>query len=153
MDNLIIFSAKYLYLAAIALTVIVWVFKKPIKRKQLLTLGVISLPLSLLVTKILGYFIYHPRPFVIEHIKPLIDHTADNGFPSDHTLLVMALASVIFTFDRKMGIILFIIGIIVGIARVIAKVHYPEDIMASTLIALVTTYLVNTIFRKLQLLT
>ncbi len=101
-----------------------------------------TFPLILLVSRIAGYYIYDPRPFVVKHIHPLIAHVADNGFPSDHALLTMAIASIIFTFNKKLGIVLFSIASIVGIARVLANIHHPIDIVGSATIAIVVTVIV-----------
>lgn len=139
MNILIIFIAKYLFIASIAIFLLYLAYLWKIQKAlciSIIKLSIISLPLTLLSAKIFSHFIYDPRPFVVEHVKPLIPHVADNGFPSDHMLLTMALASVIYVYNRKLGIILAIIAILVGTARVFAKVHHIEDIIGSAVIAI-----------------
>lgn len=136
MTQLIIFCAKYLYLVIILIAICVVIFLSVDNKRQLFKFSLLAFPLSFLVAKILNYFIYNVRPFVVEHIQPLIDHAADNGFPSDHTLLSATIASVIFVYSRKLGILLFCLTLIMGIARVLAKVHHPIDVFGSMAIAI-----------------
>lgn len=151
MNLLVIFSAKYLFLVSILVFLLhlTYLWKK--KRTTFLSImkfSIISLPLTLLIAKILSRFIYDPRPFVVEHIKPLIAHVADNGFPSDHMLLTMAIASIAFVYNRKLGMALIIIAIGVGVARVLAKVHQVEDIVGSSIIAICISEIVYVFGKK-----
>lgn len=140
MNLLIIFVAKYLFLASIIIFLYdLWKLQPKI-RKKFLIFSIIAFPLSYITAKISGHFIHDPRPFVVEHIKPLIPHIADNGFPSDHMLLTMTIAAVVFVYNRKLGIILTIIAICIGAARVLARTHHVEDIIGSTVIAILATY-------------
>ncbi len=145
MNVIIILFAKYLFLASIIIFIAyltyLWRNNKN-KSILLIRLSAVSFPLILIAAKISGHFIYDPRPFLVTLVKPLIPSATDNGFPSDHTLLTMALASVIFVYNRKLGIVLFSIALLVGTARVLAKVHHPLDIIGSTLIATVITTIV-----------
>lgn len=148
MDIFIIFAAKYLYLLVILLAIIFWLFAAKTQKRNLLKLSLISFPISYLVSKILGLFIYDNRPFVIENVKPLISHAANNGFPSDHTLLTLTIASVLYHYNRKLSVFLFLMGLVVGFARVIAKIHYPLDILGSFVIAISATYIAGLILKK-----
>ena len=139
---LIILLAKYLFLISILIGVVYFFTVNKAIKKQLLYLSLISFPLSFIFAKVSGMFIKDPRPFVVEHIKPLIVHAADNGFPSDHTLLTMAIASVVFAYNKKLGSVLFIIALLVGTARILALLHHPIDIIGSTIIAISTTTIV-----------
>ena len=59
----------------------------------MISIGVIAL--------ILGHLYYNPRPFVVGNFTPLISHSVDNGFPSDHVLLASAIASILYFFSKK----------------------------------------------------
>lgn len=142
MDLLIIFGAKYLYLVIVAAAIVYIFFQSKELRWKIILCAAIALPLIYIVAKIVGYFYYDSRPFVVGEFTPLIPHSADNGFPSDHTLFASALAAVIFFFNRKLGIVLFALAFLVGVARVLAGVHHFIDIFGSIVIASVTTYIV-----------
>lgn len=116
--------------------------------RQTVKLAVLAFPLSFIIGKILNRIIINPRPFVVEGVQPLIAHTADNGFPSDHTLLAATIASVVWVYNKKLGWVLFGVALIIGAVRVWAKVHHPIDIAGSILIAISATGLAFFIMKK-----
>jgi len=143
-----IFFAKYLYIVVILVAVVYVLLQKRSTQKSMIILTVIALPFIYIVAKIAGHFYYDPRPFVQMHITPLIPHAPDNGFPSDHTLISAAFASILFVFNKKWGIVAFILAILVGISRVYTHVHSPIDIIGSLVISIVVTTLVVLGLRK-----
>ena len=103
----------------------------------MLLLAVIILPLTYVVAKIGSHLYFDPRPFVVMHVHPLIPHIADNGFPSDHELISAAFASILFVFNKKWGIVAFVLAILIGYSRVYTLVHHPLDIVGSFVISIV----------------
>jgi undecaprenyl-diphosphatase len=142
MTLLIILTASYLYFMTVAVALVAWVRSSRSVKLQLLKLSVLTFPLALVLAQLAGVLYYDPRPFVLEHIRPLIAHAADNGFPSDHTLLCMTVAAVIWVYHRRTGILLGLVGVAVGSARVLAHVHHTVDIVGSTLIGVLATTIV-----------
>lgn len=136
MDNIKIFSAKYLFAAVVLIVVWVWFRQTKDKKKEMLASALIAGVLALIVSRIAGKLYYDPRPFVTQHIQPLIPHAADNGFPSDHALLTSTLSAVIYAFSKKWGILAFILTIIVGAGRVLVHIHSPIDIAGAWLIGI-----------------
>ena len=135
---LIIFCAKYL--VAVPVLALLAYFFLGVKRRRhrLVWLTVISFPLAYLIARILGHLFYSARPFVVGNFVPLIAHAADNGFPSDHTLIAATIAMVVLYFNRRWGVTLWIVAALIGIARVLAGVHHTSDIIGSMLIAIVS---------------
>lgn len=152
MNLLIIFTAKYLYLVSVGISMIYFFLASSDIKKGAIVLSLFTLPGTFIAGKILGYFIYSPRPFVVENVAPLIKHAADNGFPSDHTLLAMAVAAIISVYDRRLGMVLFILGLTVGFARILSKIHHPVDILGSIFISYVITYSFWYFLRKFQII-
>lgn len=148
MNLIIIFAGLYLHFVVIFTAALVFLIEKSSIRRDIFKLGALSLPFAYITAKILGHLIYNPRPFVVEHTMPLIPHAANNGFPSDHTLLAITIAAVFFTFDRKAGSLLIILGLALAVARILARVHYPIDILGSIAIALATTYICQLILNS-----
>lgn len=134
---MIVFFAKYLYLVSFVITGYFFVKLSKENKKKMFLIGSVSGVLSIVIAKVLSHFINNPRPFVVNHVLPLISHAPDNGFPSDHTLLTMWVAAVVFIFNKKLGIALMVISAVVGIARVLALVHHPIDIIGSMIIAII----------------
>jgi undecaprenyl-diphosphatase len=79
------------------------------------------------------------RPFTTHpSVHPLIAHDAGQSFPSDHTTAAFAIALVILFFlSRSVGVVVLLAAALIGFARVYIGVHYPGDILASVVVALV----------------
>lgn len=137
---LVVFCASYLYLLIIGIGLYVLLFLSKKQKKSIATLSIIVFPLAYLLSKLLGALITSPRPFVSQQITPLIHSSTDNGFPSDHTLLSITIALLIFQYNRTIGNILIFLTLCVGIARVLALVHHPVDILGSIAIAAISVY-------------
>lgn len=134
MDTIIIIIAKYLVFVAAAIAILYFLKQTRPKQKEILIFAVILLPLSYIAAKLISRFYFDPRPFVAGNFTPLLGHAADNGFPSDHTLLGAAIAFAIFHFNKKLGLLLLCLAILVGVARVLAGVHHALDIAGSLII-------------------
>jgi undecaprenyl-diphosphatase len=72
---------------------------------------------------------------------PLVPHAPDSSFPSDHTLVGVALAGALLFRAPRVGVCLVTLAVLVGFARVAVGVHYPSDIavLALALAALALT--------------
>lgn len=139
---IIVFGAKYLIFLLLLLVVIFFFKQTALIKKQLIIMGLISLPLIYLVAKLGSMLYFNSRPFVAGGFLPLIPHSPDNGFPSDHVLLSSALAMVIFYYKQKSGLIIMTLSILVGISRVLAGVHHSIDIIGSIVISIIISTLV-----------
>jgi undecaprenyl-diphosphatase len=60
-------------------------------------LGGIAVGLALALNAVVAHLVYEPRPFVSHPavVHQLVQHVADNAFPSDHEAVAMAVASVL----------------------------------------------------------
>src|SRR5262245_13872365 len=101
LNSFFIFGATYLYLLAVIIAArYFWSLPRQ-EKKALVLFGIITLPVMYVISQLAGLLYDDPRPFVATHVPPLIPHEPDNGFPSDHVLLISAIASLIFPFSRK----------------------------------------------------
>ena len=128
MNNVIIFCAKYLFVFVVLGLIAAWLPTDKLTKKKFIVAMVLAGVIALVLSRIAGHLYYDPRPFVTEHVKPLIPHGPDNGFPSDHALLTMTLTAITFFFNKKIASVMLLLTIAVGIARILAKVHSPLDI-------------------------
>lgn len=135
MESLIIFGAKYLWIALLLLAL--YAFAKSQQKPRFLKFGAFLFPISYLLGVLARATYFNPRPFTISGVEPLIEHTADNGFPSDHALLAASLAVFILIANRRLGILAWVIAIAVAISRVLSGVHHPIDVIASVIISVV----------------
>lgn len=142
MQQVIIFSASYLFLISVAIYAyyIFYLWQHDIHRlRELILISTITFTLSLILAKVLGLIIHDPRPFILEHVPPLIHVSTDNGFPSDHTLLAMAIGAVVLVFNKELGALLILIALLVGTGRVLSLAHHPLDILGGIAIATFST--------------
>lgn len=92
--------------------------------------------LSYLLARLGNYFISSPRPFIETGHPALIAGATDNGFPSDHTLLLGVLAAVVTLVSWRWGLLFWGLALLVGLARVYAGVHHLLDVAGALGIAL-----------------
>lgn len=139
-DQFVIFCAQYLPFLILGVAVIFFIRLERSRQVSVLALFVISSGIAFVADKILNRLVESPRPFMVNDIAPLFPHSIDNGFPSEHVLLAIVVAGVVFAYNRKLGVILAILGLVVGSARVIANVHHPIDIIGGAAIALISIF-------------
>ena len=70
-------------------------------------------------------------------VFPLVPHSDDSHFPSDHALLAFALAFMILfmTRFRKLAYVMLALAVAVVAGRLLALVHWPLDVIAGAAIA------------------
>lgn len=139
-DNLVIFCAQYLPFLILGVAIVFLLRLEKPRRVSAVTLFLVASGIAFIVDKMFNRLVESPRPFMVNDIVPLFSHSADNGFPSEHVLFAIVVASVVFAYNRKLGIILAILGLVVGLARVIANVHHPIDVIGGIGIALASSF-------------
>ena len=150
MNTLIILTAKYLYIIIILIGIVVFLGADKQDKMRLVKLVLVAGPLALIMVFISSHLFYDARPFVVQNIQPLIPHSPDNGFPSDHTLVSMLVALIIYQVNKNTGILLTVLAIMVGVSRIMAHIHYPVDILGSIVIAMIAVGSVSFILKKVS---
>lgn len=148
MDAFFIFSAKYLIALPILILGIYFLSRPWESKMRMVTFAIPALLLTLLVGYVANHIFSDPRPFVVGNFTPLIPHAPDNGFPSDHALLVTALATLGMFWNKRIGIVLWAIAIVVMFARVYVGVHHALDVIGSAVISLIVISLVRFLFTR-----
>ncbi len=72
------------------------------------------------------------------------------SFPSEHTAVLTALSFVVYSVNRKLGIICFIFTLLVAISRVVIGVHYPVDIIGGVFSGLIVGFVLLKVFKKIK---
>ena len=91
---------------------------------------------------------FRPRPFISKSFVPLIAQSADEAsFPSGHATFFFAMSTIVYFYNKKLGIIFFIASFFIAIARVFVGVHWPSDILAGAVLGILTGYILNWLFR------
>jgi len=150
MNGVVAFTAQYLFLVSFILVVYAWLTRNKKKQFEQWLFFVFTILMSGLLGFIAGHLYFHARPFVVTGIAPLFPHVADNSFPSDHALLTAAIAVGLWKTSRRISAIAWIIALFVGAARVMAGVHWPVDIVASMVIAIIGGFASSVIMRHVS---
>ena len=126
----------------IVLALILCVFKKTRKLGVLVILGLGVA--SLINNVVLKQIFERPRPFNFEgwpsqFIYPeLIERPHSFSFPSGHTSSSLGAATpLLIKANKKLGIPIFILAVLVGFSRVYVHVHYPTDVIVGMIVGIV----------------
>ena len=79
--------------------------------------------------EIAGALYFHERPFIVDHIAPLIAHVPDNAFPSDHLAACGLAVAFLIDRSRALAILAVLCAVAIGYARIAAALHWPIDIV------------------------
>mgnify|MGYP000913997001 CR=1 FL=1 len=96
---------------------------------------------SLLAGKILS-LMYQPevaRPFLEQGMAPGAAYIDNPGFPSDHALLATVMVVAVYAVTKKkwLTVLLAVLLVIMCVARVVALVHTPFDVIGGIFAGLI----------------
>lgn len=162
-DSFIIFSAHYLPYWLVAGVFLLLFFYEDKRRavKNILFIFGSSLFVRFVLAEIIRFFYYHPRPFeVMDGVYRLIFHEATASFPSGHAVFFFALATAVYLSQLPQGpslrekgrsfltLFFFLGAILMGMARVIAGVHWPYDILGGAILGIFSVWAINSFLAK-----
>ncbi|MFA4975358.1 MAG: phosphatase PAP2 family protein [Candidatus Paceibacterota bacterium] len=140
-DKLIIFVADTLPYIVILLAVIYLFFYK--KNWKDFFIIFISSGLAWILAYIFKILFHTQRPFdIFSKVISLFSETG-YAFPSGHATFFMALAISIFFNHKKVGYIFIFFALVIGIARIIAGVHFPIDILGGFILGFLIAFLLK----------
>lgn len=160
LDSLIIFFAVYFPYVVVILIGLFLLFHHEIlqaenpfrdflqKRKEILRVFIPSI-FAWIFAVILKNLFHISRPFLaLPNISPLFLKTSFS-FPSEHAMFFSALAFSIFFIHKKASYVFMIFVLLIGLARIVAGVHFPVDIFGGFFLGFVVSYIFNYFFKKL----
>ncbi len=148
MHEIVILIAKYLIVASVALAAYCFWKTPAASKKRFLAEAIVGAIFALVLAKVGGKLFHNPRPFVVGHFTPYFAHGADNGFPSDHTLLTSFLGFLVLRYNKMYGYVLLAFAALVGLARIIAGVHHLIDIVGAFACAALGLWFATIIVRR-----
>ncbi len=99
-----------------------------------------SAALAYFIAHILKNIIHTDRPFVaLQNIQSLFTET-DYAFPSGHSTTIAALAFAVYFRNKYLGLLCIGIALLIGLARVMAGVHFPIDIIGGFAIGFLVAF-------------
>jgi undecaprenyl-diphosphatase len=131
--TLVIFLASYL----IWLVVLIVIFRSRAQTKKVLLQALLAVGFSYALNFIIGFFLFRERPFISLAIEPLIQVAhLGRSFPSDHAAVAATLAMIVFLHDKKSGMLLLVLALIVALSRVLAGVHFVSDVVVGSVVGI-----------------
>lgn len=100
---------------------------------------------------ILKNLIARPRPssFYPEMVD-LVHVPTSYSFPSGHTVSAFAVAFVIFSQHKKLGIVTIVMAALMGLTRLYVFVHFPSDVYGGVLVGAGIAFLVYFAEKKIS---
>lgn len=145
MATLIAFVAQWALLVPAALVAALIVLRR--RWREDLIEAFLAGVTTIFAVKIAGALRFETRPFLAEHVHPLVAHAPDNAFPSDH-LAACGLAVVyLWPRSKAASLVALAFAAAIGAARVLAHLHWPVDIVAGFLIGAFATLLMQALVR------
>lgn len=141
MDNLMIIGAEYVIYLTIILMFALTLKKGPAEKKALI-LAIFSIPVAVILIKVIHLFIITPRP--------LGAYEDGAAFPSRHASLMAAFAFAYIFFRSKWAALMVALTVWVGIARVYVGVHFPVDILGGIVTGLLSVISAKIILKSFQ---
>lgn len=118
-----------------------------------------------IIVNIIRYFLPRQRPFaflnfaqqnlggsVENHVNLLVDKVNQSAFPSGHAAFFFAIATIVYFYNKKAGLLFFIASFLISISRVFTGIHWPSDIIAGAIIGILSSFLFILFFRKPSLI-
>ena len=141
MNSAIIFLGEYFAYILVAGVLVFWWQNRKVHPRFLLQTIAAAILSRGIITEAVRLFWDRPRPFIENSITPLIEHAASPSFPSGHAAFFFALGAIIYSYNKKAGM-LFLLGVtILSVARVLAFLHWPSDILAGAIIGIASAFL------------
>lgn len=142
-NSIIIFLASFLLWLMFFGLFILWFTDGKIKKEQVVH-AIFAVALAWVLAHLIKALFPTPRPFQVNNFPTAVVIPLTNGaFPSGHTAAAFALAFTIWRHDKKTGVIFLALAAVVGIARVLANVHYPIDILGGAVLGIGVAFLVQ----------
>ncbi|MEX0690059.1 MAG: phosphatase PAP2 family protein [Candidatus Paceibacterota bacterium] len=148
-DLVVIFFGKYIpYILLLGL--VVFVLKQKEWKMKVATfcfLGLNAILAKGVISEILKEITQRARPFESLDFIPLINST-NFSFPSDHAAFLFAISLAVYYFNSKWGVWYIVLSSLNIIARVMAGIHWPSDVLAGVLVAFVSFGIVYLLTEK-----
>lgn len=124
---------------------ILWLIDGKIKKEQVVH-ALFACVVAFLAAVLIKHFFPTIRPYILNHGETdVLLRPTDSAFPSEHTVVGFALAVTIYLHDKRVGWVFLLGAFIVGVARVMANVHWPIDIVGGAFLGTIVAVIVERI--------
>lgn len=144
MEIIIPFLATYLIILMFLASI--YIFRR--KLDSFFIRGFASYGITKIIETLIKGLFYIPRPYIALGKPSLaLFPPTDSSFPSGHASSAFLLATIIFLYNKRLGIVFYIIAVMIGVGRVLALVHYPIDIAGGALLGISSALIINRIYK------
>ncbi len=103
----------------------------------------------LVITNIIRWLWPRPRPFIENHVNLLFSYNpVEPSFPSGHAAFYFAIATIVYVYNKKAGVLFYIASFLISISRVFSGIHWPSDIIAGAIVGIFSGWFVILFSRK-----
>ena len=122
-----------------------WPTEKRVHAQRVLLQAIVAVAFGLADNAIAGVLFFRERPFVaLDAVNQLISAPLTaKSFPSDHALIVGAIAMTVFLSWPKVGKWALGAAGLVALARVYVGVHYVSDVVVGLLVGMAWAWIVH----------
>ncbi len=151
LDSLGIFLAdRFSYVVFGAL--FLFLFKNYKKYRPMVLKAVVAGPLAWFgISELIKFLWVRPRPFVENQVNLLLYHKPDGSLPSSHTAFFFAVSTIVYSYNKKAGVIFFVASFLIGVSRVFVGIHWPSDILVGAIVGIFSGWLIIKISKKFKL--
>jgi undecaprenyl-diphosphatase len=112
-----------------------------LSRYSLIATGLIS-AFSWVTAVLIKTLHFTERPYLNKKTKALLKKKKDDpAFPSGHAAPLFATGTIIFYFSPIFGSVVLVMGLMVGICRIITGLHWPIDIVGGAVLGWLLSFL------------
>lgn len=119
------------FILFIAVITYLWFVKKEKEEAlHVILASTLAVAASIILKELFGF----TRPFYLTNVEAQAGYLSAATFPSIHSSLAFALSTTVWMHQKKLGIVLLFLSIMVGLGRILANVHFPIDILVGAIV-------------------
>lgn len=146
LDEVGIFLATYVGVLLVAYLGYLFLFKKETRR--MVWVSAISAAVARFgFVEIIRFFYHRARPIPVDAVHRLVTNT-EWSFPSGHASFFFALSTGVYLYNKKLGIVFYLVSLLMGVARIFIGVHWPSDILGGAVLGILVALLVEAGIRR-----
>lgn len=150
LDFLGVFLAKYFEYFLILLLFVFLLEKFSRAWKMILKALIAAVLARLAIVNIIRWIWPRARPFAENNVTLLVAKSSEASFPSGHAAFYFAISTVVFSYNKEVGVLFYLLSFLICVARIFVGLHWPSDILAGAAVGIFSGWLINKIAKGLS---